>query len=147
EDRRIDRVVPDGDILVHRPEFVRNDKSDWILLPVHFPQSEGFQGFVEVHADRVRPERPEGLNKDWYPDHADIQPMEILRPAYWTLRIGQLPVAVLPPRDGNDPFLFDQLKEALARISGLHCVESGVARKHERQGEQVQLLHLWRPVD
>src|SRR5262249_27734779 len=29
----------------------------------------------------------------------------------------------------------------------LHCVESGVARKHERQGEEVQLLHLWRPVD
>src|SRR5262245_39472854 len=73
--------------------------------------------------------------------------MQILWPAYWTLRIGQLPVAVLSPRDGNDPFPRDRLKETLARIAGLHCVESGVARKHERQGEKVQLLHLWRPVD
>src|SRR5215831_2735028 len=133
--------------MVHRPEFVRDDESDWVLLPVHLPQSEGFKGFVEVYADRVCPQRLEGLNTDRYPDHADIQPMQILWSAYWTLRIGQLPVAVLSPRDGNDPFQLDQLKEALARISGLHCVESGVARKHELQGEQVQLLHLWRPVD
>jgi len=72
--------------------------------------------------------------------------MQILRPAYWTLRIGQLPEAVLSPSDGNDSFLFDQLEDALAGIAGLDGVESGVARKQERQGIQVQLLHLGRPL-
>src|SRR5262245_13861874 len=72
--------------------------------------------------------------------------MQILRPAYWTLRIGQLPEAVLSPSGGNDSFLFDQLEDALAGIAGLDGVESGVARKQERQGIQVQLLHLGRPL-
>src|SRR5262249_22072493 len=139
--------MPDSDVLVHRPEFVRNDEGDWVLLPVHFPQAEGLQCFVKVHADWVRAKCPEDVSKNWYPDHADIQAMQILRSAYWARRIGQLPVSVLSPSDGDNPFLLDQLEKALAGIADLHSVESPVPRKQERQDEQVQHLHLGRPVD
>src|SRR5262249_47683825 len=131
-DRRINSVAPERDMLVHRPKLVRNDESDRVLLSIHGALSESLLRLGEVYADRIRAERTENVSKNRYPDHADIQSLEILWPADRTFCVGHLPETVLSPGDLNNGFLLYDLENSLAWLARLHGIKGRMVRKHER---------------
>src|SRR4029079_12474790 len=67
---RINGVVPERDVTVHGPEFVRNDECDRILLSVHHMLLEGRLGLVPVHRDGFCAQRVKNLYNYWYRRHA-----------------------------------------------------------------------------
>src|SRR5499433_3215833 len=139
--------MPLGHVPVHRPQPVGDDQRDRVLLSVQCSLLEGDLGLAPVHADRVRSECLEDLEEDRYPDYADPQTLEIFWPADRSFRIRQFAEAVFAPGDRDDALPLDLLEQALAGIAGLHGIQRPVAREHERQREEIQLLHLRRPVD
>jgi hypothetical protein len=61
--------MPERDVTVHGPKFVRNDERDRILLSVHHMLLEGCLGLVPVHRDGFCAQRFKNVYNYWYRRH------------------------------------------------------------------------------
>ena len=100
-----------------------------------------------AHLGGVAAQRGHGIDEQRTADDPDLQSLQVGRLLDRVLGIGDLAEAVLTPGQRHDVLGAEQLEQFLADFTLGQGVDRLVVRHQEGQREQVQLLHLRRPVD
>src|SRR5215510_7354150 len=134
-------VLGEHEVLLDLVELAAEDRRGGILLPVERSLLERVVELGKRHRQRVCAECVEGIDEQRVLDHPDLQSGDVGRVVDRPPAVGDLPEAVLPERESDEPLLRQLREQLLTKCAVEQRVGFLLVVEHEREVEHAEVLH------